>query len=179
MEGLNIFPSYLSLLATKKFHPESKLLIPHQVINPRTSQDRMLLSFKLTCFPRDMTGSYIGMCLPMNPHIQHSLQAEQGGCFIHRRAGPAEGAVAALSLRTRSTPSPPAGVPAEALPSQGSKSLCRAQPWCCCCECGDNLPGEATGTVPSQRQEQDFPLSATSSALLFGALFSPMKWVTN
>lgn len=98
MEGLNIFPSYLSLLATKKFHPESKLLIPHQVINPRTSQDRMLLSFKLTCFPRDMTGSYIGMCLPMNPHIQHSLQAEQGGCFIHRRAGPAEGAVAALSL---------------------------------------------------------------------------------
>lgn len=65
-----------------------------------------------------------------------------------------------------------------ALPSQGSKSLCRAQP-CCCCECGDSLPGETTGTVPSPRQEQDLPLSATSSHCFLGLCCSPMTWVTN
>lgn len=56
MEGLNIFPSHLCLLAINRFHPESELLIPHQVINPRTSQDQMLLSFKRTCFPGGITG---------------------------------------------------------------------------------------------------------------------------
>lgn len=49
----------------------------------------------------------------------------------------------------------------------GHKSLCRAQP---CCECGDSLPGDTTGAVPSQRQERDLPLSATSPAPLFGVL---------
>lgn len=158
----------------------------------------MLLSFKLTCFPRHITGS-AGMYVPINLPIQHCLQpcpacfwaCRLGGedAVGHGRAGPAEGAVAALSQRNSRLPEP--GAPqvllllslqelcvsctySSAFP--GQQSLCRARPWCCCCECGDNLPGEATGTVPPQRQEEDLPWSASSSAGLFGA---PMKWVTD
>lgn len=75
MEGLNIFPSHLSQLVVIWFHPESELLIPHQGINPRTSQHQMLLSFKLTCFPRAPHGVCRHVCAyePSQPAFSPAL----------------------------------------------------------------------------------------------------------
>lgn len=137
------------------------------------------------------------MYLTVNTHIQHSLhpcpaslcfwtcRLSREDAFNHGRAGPAEGAVAALSQRDArlsepgAHPAPPSDVPAEptcvlhlqlcppraanppAEPSLGAAAVSVGS---------DSLPGGTTGTVPSQRQEQELPLAATRAARLFGGL---------
>lgn len=154
----------------------------------------MLLSFKHTCFPGDITGVSMHVSADEPPH-QHSphpcsaclcswarrLRGEDA--FNHRRAGPAEGAVATLSQRMPGSLSqeytqvlPPMSLqkqwvsctcsfafPGQQIPLQSPALMLQLWVW-------GQPAWRNHGDCPSQRQEQDLPLSATSSALLFGGL---------